>query len=113
MTNNGDARRGRDEGMERADRAAHNEYKQAWMDALERVCLQKMMFLTDDIHALMRDEFPDVATHEYRVVGPLMQKAVRLGICDLTMIFRPGRARASHLSNQRVYRSRMFDGASR
>jgi hypothetical protein len=102
------ARDARDRAVARVDAAAHAEYKDRFLDSVELVGRRQAEFIGDDVHHAMRRNHPDAATHEYRVVGPLMQRAVREGLCVQTGRYCQGRRRAAHLTAMPIYRSLIY-----
>jgi len=111
MTDNLDgARQGRDDGMDRVERGASEDFKDALSECIRAALLTRSEFITDDAWNLMREGFPDLHTRDNRVMGPLMRWAVVDGWCAPTGRYRTGRRNAGHATPQPIYQSLIYTG---
>lgn len=85
------ARRERDEAIERVDEHADDEWKEVALDCVRQLCRQHALFTSDEVLELL--ETKPVTTHDTRALGPVMLKAVRDGLIEKSGRLLPSRRR--------------------
>jgi hypothetical protein len=101
--------RDKEEGMERARRAAAPAWRTWFAQAIVEVAKKKPFFTTDDVERL-RIHRAGPTTHEYRAIGPLMLEAARNGVCAATDDWAESRRRVNHRRPLRVWQSLIYRG---
>lgn len=94
-----EARRRRDEGMERADRAADRSYERR-MFALIRSWDRGTEFTADTIWVALGP--PPGAAH-HRALGPMLRRAANMGLCQPTAKLARSNRVSSHKAAKRVW----------
>lgn len=69
----------RDAAMAQGEKHANDDYKMAVLAAIEACAKQKQYFCSDDIADIM--QYVTYTTHDKRVIGSMMRKAVKNGWC--------------------------------
>jgi hypothetical protein len=98
------------EGMGRAARGANPEWVSFMLAALIEVARRQPYFFTDDIERI-RIERGGPSTPEPRAMGPLMKRAQRDGICELTTRFVTSARVICHCGQKRVWKSMLYRAA--
>lgn len=100
-----EAERRRNEAMRVVDRNANPEWKDVALDAVREIALirGKDGFTTDAVWALLTRWGWQDATHEPRALGPVMTRAVKLGICRPTERFGRSTIPRGHARPVRIY----------
>ena len=90
-----------EDALDRVERNANEEWKQAAREALDRVMVEMEEFTSEDVFAAIPEE---ITTHELRAMGPIMRKAI--GEKTITPIG-VGRSKkpGSHSYYTRIYRA--------
>lgn len=103
-----------DDGIARADAHANEEFKNIALECLKAVAAQKRVFCSDDIAEVMQNV--TVATHEKRVMGSIIRKAVKLGYCEpyicphcQTHVTRKTKQNTSHAHPIHFWRSLIYN----
>lgn len=102
------AKRGRADGMARADEAADEDWKAAAEVAVITAAKALPLLTSDDV---MRCIDPTVSTHELRAMGPVMMRAAKAGWIEKANL--PGRLSqrpSLHASPRTVWKSLLFTG---
>jgi hypothetical protein len=98
------------EGINRADAAANETWKDAALQAVRRVCEKQATFFSDDVwreFIAACGEFARTGTHNRAAMGPVLLRAARLGWCKRTDEYRRTefRAASNHNNVALVWRS--------
>jgi len=96
---------------EEAIRRVEDNADRSWLDeawsAVRVVAERRMEFTTDAVHGLLQAwEVPE--PHEPRALGPIMQRAIKRGICVPTGVYRPSVRPACNCRPIMVYRSLIY-----
>jgi len=99
--------------MEQVEQNANHEWMEFMLDLVWEVCLIMRQFTTDDVYDRYYAHPPENRpwTHEHRAMGPVMNKAARLGFCkpaDVRSI--PSRRASLHASPRTVWDSLIYEG---
>ena len=92
----------RDEAMVRVERNAHEEWKDAALEAVYQAALVNKKFIVDEVWRYMPS---DVSTHELRAMGAVMQKAVKAGWITGTGEYRSSAKVTTHKGLRHVWKS--------
>jgi hypothetical protein len=96
-------KRGKDDGMGRADRNANEAWKQAADEAVLKTAREKPVFTTDDVLQRIPE---NVLTHEMRALGPVMLRAAKNGWIEKSLSpNRSSRRPTNHLRPLQVWDS--------
>src|SRR4029450_6831716 len=76
----------REEAIERVDRNAQEQWKEAANESVREIALENEQFTTDDVRRVL-DAKP-VITHELRALGAMMIKAYKTGIIQPSSEFK-------------------------
>jgi hypothetical protein len=99
----------RDEALERVERNADDEWKQAAIDAVRWLAQRRTAFTTDAVWHVMRRDYQDAHTHEPRALGATMRKAAGLGLVEPTDEHRLSTNPDCHRRPKRVWRSLIME----
>lgn len=99
------AEQARDEGIQRAERNANDEWMDAAYQAVTACAYVACEFTADDVRRYMEMTFPHVQTHEPRAMGAVMRRAQRDGIIVPTDRFQNSAFKTKHCSPTRVWRT--------
>lgn len=102
-----DARKARDEAMDRVEAHADEDWKAMAMQAVQELARYPAPFTTDAVWALLR-HWEVTPPHEPRAMGPIMMKAVRLGLIVPTGEYKQSTSVVNHARNLRVYHPNMM-----
>lgn len=97
------------EGMAAAERAADEEWKRWFLEAVQEICRRKPYFITDDVELLRRSR-SGPRPHEPRAMGPMMLEAWSLGYCEPTQDWVASRQKVNHHRPMRVWWSLLYQG---
>jgi len=104
--NEDDGKRGKDDGMDRADRHANEAWKQAADEAVLRTAKEQPKLTTDDMLQRMP---PGVKTHEMRALGPVMLRAAKNGWIEKSLNpYRMSTRKINHRRPLQVWDSLLF-----
>ncbi len=103
------ARAGKNDGMDRAERAANPEWWRFMWAALIETAQRKPFLFTDDLEQI-RLSRGGPETHENRAIGPLMREAVKQGVCEPTDHWVASSQRQNHGRFMRVWYSLLYQG---
>lgn len=95
------------EAVEKVNRNADVEWKDAAYDCVVEVAKSKAEFTADDV--MERVELLPVKTHNLRAFGPVMVKAVKNHIAEQTPMAVPSRRKSRHNCPIRVWKSLIFE----
>ena len=98
-----DALAARAEALRRVDEHADPQWKNQALKVIRRVCEDR-----EDWHSDVLWEYGLDEPREARALGPVIQRAARLGWCERTDRVRP--SVRSHLSGKSVWRSLIYTG---
>jgi hypothetical protein len=101
----------RDEAMERVERNADDDWREAALEAVRTVALSRRTFIVDDVRQIL-DEL-DVVTRDKRALGPVMLHALKLGWIGRTGDFRASQIANCHGNPRSVWRSNIVRGITR
>jgi hypothetical protein len=93
------------EAIERVDRHADMDWKDAALDAVYRLAQSAPTFTAEAAVALIPDGY---STHEGRAMGPVMRRAQAAGWCEPTDHTVSSQNAAHHKGIKRVWRSRLY-----
>jgi len=101
-----DGKRGKDDGMGRADENANEAWKRAADEAVLKTAREKPVLTTDDVLERMP---AGVKTHEMRALGPVMLRAAKNGWIEKSLHANRSTARpTNHLRPLQVWDSLLF-----
>lgn len=103
------ARVARDNAIARADKHADEAWKAAALEAVKRVAETNARFNTDKVIDLLAGE--NVSTHEPRALGPIMQRARRMGWITATAEYVKSAAVSRHCAAKMVWKSNLYRNA--
>ena len=88
--------------MVRVERNAHEEWKDAALEAVYQAALVNRKFIVDEVWRYMP---PDVSTHELRAMGAVMKKAAKAGWIIGTGEYEPSAKVSTHKGLRHVWQS--------
>jgi hypothetical protein len=103
-------RRGKADGMLRAEHHADAYWWQCMLESGREVALRKPYLFTDDIVKFCLEKHPNVWTHEKRAIGPLMREMCRLGYFVPTQDWVESAQKQCHRRPMRVWFSLLYRG---
>ena len=103
-------RRLRDDGIDRATRAAPDAWHDEARSALMHVCRTRESFTSTDVYEAMPPGIRDTAKGQ--ALAGVLRSARTNGFCLPTMEFRNEKRARNHGRPQRVWKSLVFDGGS-
>jgi hypothetical protein len=106
----GEGKRGKQEGMDRAEKHADPYWWACMLETCRAVALAKPFFFTDDLQALMRKRHPNATTHEMRAMGPIMREVYKLGYALPTPDWVESSQKQNHRGPKRVWYSLIYRG---
>jgi len=97
----------RDRAMDRIERNAGWDWNVMALDIVKRIATRHANFICDDIHE-EAERMGLRVPHDLRAWGPVMKKAVTLGICGKTGTYIPTRRPSRHSAPVAVYESKIY-----
>lgn len=82
-----------EDGIQRADEHANDEWKEAAMDAVRRAAMHNPEITTDEVWSVLGKDTE--LTHNLSAMGPVMRRAAKEGIIEGTDSFRASRCTGS------------------
>ena len=93
-----------DDALERVEGNADARWKDACVDTIHRLALEREDFTTDDVWEAMD---PEARTHERRAMGAMMRRAADRGWIRPTTLYKPTARPEAHGRPVRVWASRL------
>jgi hypothetical protein len=97
----------RDKAMASVEKNAGWDWNVMALDVVKKVATRNHGFICDDVHEAA-EKLGLRQPHDPRAWGPIMKKAVTLGICEKTGTYIPTRRPSRHGAPVAVYRSRIY-----
>jgi hypothetical protein len=98
----------RDAAMDAVERAADSEWKRKAWEAFVYVAKRRKAFTTDAVWYMLQ-EWKVSAPREPRAMGPMVSRARREGICEVTGDMKKSERVGCHRRPIEVYRSKIFE----
>jgi hypothetical protein len=95
------------DGMDRAQRNAHEEWKRLCWEVINELARTRNKFTTEDVWDIMRTRHPGVTTHEPRAMGSQIKRAVDRGLVEKTKDALSSKRETSNTTDVWVYRSKL------
>jgi hypothetical protein len=95
-----------DDALDRVERNADEQWLVAADYAVAKVALRKAQLTADDVWEVL--DGMDVATHEKRALGPVMDRAAKDGIIANTGTYIKSRRASRHKGPVAVWKSRIY-----
>ena len=92
----------RDEALVRVDRNAHEEWKDAALEAVYQAARVNRKFIVDEVWRYMPSS---VNTHDLRAMGPVMRRAIKAGWISSTDEYINSSRVTAHKNPRRIWQS--------
>lgn len=113
MADDDDDPTGKKDGMGRAERHADEHWWNCMLESAKAVAERKQWFQSKHVKAWCHKYHPNATTHEYKAMGPLMNKAASFGYCVPSLDYRASGQRNDHSRPQLVWISLIYKGPKR
>ena len=96
--------------MDQVDLNANPVWKDLMLELVRVVALTHASFTTDDVMILYREIEDAPTTHDLRALGPVMNKAAKLGYCEKTNTVDGSIRPSNHQRPLAIWKSLIFEG---